>query len=428
MPFRSLITNTNGWTVNLRRFRALARDWEALADTDPFFGVLSDPTKYGGRWETEEFFESGRAHVQKLMRTLGDLRVSFDRGTCLDFGCGVGRLTRPLSEHFAQTVGVDVAPSMIDRARRYCGPGGTCDFVVNRDPDLRQFQPATFDVVHSCLVLQHVPPEIALRYIGEFFRVCKPGGLVVFQLPAETRTEAAISMAHALPDSACAAGIAITNPPITLGSSEYATLRIVLTNHSPVLWRHDIPAGRHICLANHWRHEDGTMAIHDDGRAVLPRPVAPGESVEVDLKVQAPVAAGNYELEVDLVQEHVCWFAAKGSKTARVAIAVDGPGRSAPAADRHPEAALEPLRVARGDGAAWRPVVRRILRRFRGGTPTFEMHTVPRPQVETAISNGGGTLLHAVDDNAAGARWLSYTYVCRRLPPSPARGSFGAAG
>lgn len=403
--------------MNLRQFRALARNWEALADTDPLFGVLSDPTKHGGKWETEEFFESGRAHVQKLMRTLSDLRVSFDRGICLDFGCGVGRLTRPLSEYFTHTVGVDVAQSMIGRARRYRQPGERCEFVVNRDPDLRQFQRSTFDVVHSCLVLQHVPPEIALHYVGEFFRVCKPGGLVVFQLPAETRSESAISAAHALPESAFVAGIAIVDPPTALGSSERATLRMVLTNQSPVAWRHDIPAGRHICLANHWRHDDGTMAIHDDGRAFLPQTIAPGESIEVVLKVQAPAVEGNYELEIDLVQEHICWFAAKGSKTARVAVTVDGTQRSSQVATRlHPETAHEPLPATAGDVGHRESVIRRILRRFRGGTPAFEMFTVGRPEVEKAISASSGILLGAVDDNAAGARWLSYTYVCRRLP------------
>ena len=399
--------------MSLRRFRSLARSWEGLGRTDPLFGILSDPSKWGGKWDADEFFASGRAHVESLLRSLHDARAWFKKDTCLDFGCGVGRLTVPLSESFNRTIGVDVARSMIDQARRYHAANKRCEFLVNRDLDLRQFPDATFDLVHTCLVLQHLPPEISVRYIEEFFRVCKPGGLVVFQLPSETRPESVISAEHALPDSAYLASIAITEPPDSLESSEFATVGVVVTNGSAVAWRHDIPAGRHICVANHWRCPDGTMSIFDDGRARLPRTIGPGERVEVPLKVQAPGEPGDYLLEIDLVQEFVCWFAEKGSNTARASVRVS-----------HGAVAAEPEAPARFPAAAVRnptparhalSMLDRILRRFRGGTPSFEMHTVPRPQVEETIRRAGGHLIQAIDDNAAGPGWCSYTYVCRRL-------------
>ena len=201
---------------DLRKFWTLARNWEALGETDPLFGVLSDPTKFGGKWNAGEFFASGQAHVQKLRDTLAAARASFNPGTCLDFGCGVGRLTVPLSESFTHTIGVDIARPMIAAARKHRPPAARCEFILNRDPDLRRFSSQRFDVVHSCLVLQHIPPEIAVQYIAEFFRVAAPGGLIVFQVPAVVRTASEITAAHALPDSAFVAGIAIVDPPDTL--------------------------------------------------------------------------------------------------------------------------------------------------------------------------------------------------------------------
>jgi len=406
--------------MDLGKFRTLARNWEALGDTDPLFGVLSDPTKHGGKWEIEEFFASGRAHVAKLLRSLADARATFVPGACLDFGSGVGRLTIPLSESFSRTVGVDVAASMVDAARRFLRPGDLCEFVVNRDPDLRQFSAATFDVVHSCLVLQHIPPEVSLRYIGEFFRIAKPGGLVVFQLPARTRSEAEISAAHALPDGAHRARFTIRNPPRTLRTSESATITVTVGNESAVPWPHDIPGGRHICLANHWLRDDGTMLIQDDGRAMLPRTIGPGEQADVTLTVQAPSEAGSHILEVDLVQEHICWFAQKGSPTARESVAVVDAGETVASGSANagpnspPSLAKNGLPLSAASDARLRPsLFKRLLRRFRRGTPTFEMHVVPRVDVERAIADSGGTLIRAIDDNAAGARWLSYTYVCR---------------
>ncbi len=348
--------------MSLRRFRSLARSWEGLGRTDPLFGILSDPAKWGGKWDADEFFASGRAHVESLLRSLRDARASFKNDTCLDFGCGVGRLTVPLSGSFHHTIGVDVARSMIDQARKYHAASGQCEFLVNRDLDLRQFPDAMFDFVHSCLVLQHIPPDITIRYIEEFFRVCKPDGLVVFQLPSETRPESVISAEHALPDSAYVAAITVKDPPVSLESSAFTTLGIMVTNASPVEWRHDIPAGRHLCVANHWRRQDGAMAIFDDARARLPRAIKPGESFEVPLKVQAPGEPGEYLLEVDLVQEFVCWFAEKGSSTGRATVKVSSNGVGAPDA---PGAATVETTPGNSTPARRPSLVDRILRRFR---------------------------------------------------------------
>ena len=437
---------------DLRAFRTAARNWEAFGESDPFFGVLSDPTKYGGRWDADEFFTSGRAHVAKLLRTLADAGATFQPGTCLDFGCGPGRLTVPLSAAFRRTIGVDVAQPMIEAARRFRPSSASCEFVVNRHPDLRQFEAGTFDLVHSCLVLQHIPPDVTLRYIAEFFRVARPGGLVVFQLPAARYTEDQISAAHALPDRAFAADIAFVNRPATLEAGSETTLRLRVSNRSKHVWPHDIPAGRHICLGNNWVHQDGAHHVYDDGRAFLPNEVRPGETVEMLLAVRAPAVAGRYVLEADLVQEHVAWFAGKGSSPARLDIRVVdatsavGNGLDAAAAPTPPEdrasvsvfdsvaadgrpagstSAVSPTT----DGDSERdapspglirpraPLWKRVLRRVRGGTPgtpTFEMHVVPRDRVEKVIRASGGRLLKAVDDNAAGPGWLSYTYVCRK--------------
>jgi len=404
--------------MSVRRFRSLAKSWETLGDADPLFGVLSDPEKWGGKWDVDEFYASGQAHVEKLLRTLDDARATYARDTCLDFGCGVGRLTFPLAGTFSRTVGVDVARPMIDAARRHSRATDRCEFILNRDPDLRQFPDATFDLVHSCLVLQHMPPELSLRYIREFFRVCRPGGLVVFQLPAETRSPDVISAAHALPDSAYAARIEAPSLPVSFEPSASKSLHILLTNQSSVAWPHDIPAGRHICLGNHWLRADGTMAIQDDGRAFLPATVDPGATIEVTLTVQAPPEPGHYVLELDLVQEHVCWFSEKGSLPARVAVRVtDTPARARP---EHAAArATDPgARVSTRASRRWSPLSW-IRSRAPGSGQPFEMHVVPRDEVERTIRASDGTLLRAVDDNAAGPGWLSYTYICRRGSAHP---------
>jgi SAM-dependent methyltransferase len=295
---------------------------------------------------------------------------------------------------------------MIRVASRYNPVPDRCEFVVNRRPDLQQFSSGSFDLVHSCLVLQHMPADIALRYIAEFLRVSRPGGLVVFQLPAEAHAESSFTGRYALSDDGYAARILVADPPTALRPGECATLRVQVTNVSPVVWAHDIPAGRHICIANHWLGGDGTVEVPDDGRAFLPQTLGPGETCEVRLRVQAPATHGERLLEVDLVQERVCWFAERGSPTARIPVSVRGEAIAVAGSDT-------PSREQSSDRLP-RSWTRRLIRLFRRGTPTFEMHVVPRREVEAVLAGNGGRLLHAIDDGAAGYRWLSYTYVVRR--------------
>ena len=47
------------------------------------------------------------------------------------------------------------------------------------------FEDASFDLVNTRIVLQHLPDrEMILGYVAEFLRVLRPGGLLVFQLPS----------------------------------------------------------------------------------------------------------------------------------------------------------------------------------------------------------------------------------------------------
>ncbi len=201
------------------------------------------------------------------LRRLAEHGATYQPGAALDFGCGVGRLTQPISERFAHTTGVDIAASMISIAKRHNQHGAKCSYVVNRHPDLRQFGSGTMDFVHSCLVLQHIPSEVSPSYVSEFMRIAKPGGLVVFQVPAQVFTEAEIDARLTLPPHGYRARIDVTKLPAEVTAGEQFAVGLAVTNASTASWELDISGGRHICVANHWLNANGETAIPDDGRA-----------------------------------------------------------------------------------------------------------------------------------------------------------------
>ncbi|WCN81359.1 class I SAM-dependent methyltransferase [Micromonospora sp. LH3U1] len=161
------------------------RDWTKLGAEDPLWAVLVQPGKRGGRWDVEEFLATGRADVEETTGWLRQLGLPTRWGRVLDFGCGAGRLSQALAPHADEVVGVDIAPPMLETARRLNRSAGNIRFVLNDAPDLSQFPDGHFDLVYSALVLQHLPRPAIDHYLAEFLRVLRPGGIAVVGLPTE---------------------------------------------------------------------------------------------------------------------------------------------------------------------------------------------------------------------------------------------------
>jgi SAM-dependent methyltransferase len=169
---------------DLRRARST---WERLGREDPMWAVLTRPEG----WDEEEFFSTGADEIGAVMRYAETLGFPKQRRGALDFGCGLGRLTRALADHFDQVVGVDVAESMVEGARQLNGGVAGCTFRHNPTADLGAFDSAHFDLVYSNITLQHMSPTLAAGYIREFLRVVAPEGLVLFQVPTGYAEQAA---------------------------------------------------------------------------------------------------------------------------------------------------------------------------------------------------------------------------------------------
>jgi SAM-dependent methyltransferase len=149
------------------------------------WAILTDPAKAGGRWDTDEFFATGTREVGVVMDQAAAWGAPALRRAALDFGCGIGRLSQALAEHFDQVYGVDISPKMIELARQHNRKGTRVEYVCNPEAELKYFADGSIDMIYSWITLQHVRPRYARQYISEFLRVLAPGGLLLFQYPSK---------------------------------------------------------------------------------------------------------------------------------------------------------------------------------------------------------------------------------------------------
>lgn len=102
----------------------------------------------------------------------------------LDVGCNTGYGTIRFAPVAGRVVGVDVSPRAIDAARQRA-PEGRPEFVQTSGFEL-PFPAASFDLVTSFQVLEHVPDPV--KFLRELARVLRPGGTVILATPnAATR-------------------------------------------------------------------------------------------------------------------------------------------------------------------------------------------------------------------------------------------------
>lgn len=168
----------------MRSLRRVERTWNHLGRTDPMWAVLTNSRE----WDEEAFFATGVSEIARVMARLEELGLEVGRRRALDFGSGLGRLTRALAAHFDEVLGLDIAESMVARARELNAEFPGCEFALNRSPDLAALEDESFDFVYSYITLQHMPPDVASGYMAEFARVLRPGGAMVFQMPSKRRT------------------------------------------------------------------------------------------------------------------------------------------------------------------------------------------------------------------------------------------------
>jgi SAM-dependent methyltransferase len=160
----------------VNRTTAATEDWRRIAQGDDRFHSIASVPGKRGNWTAEEFYEHGRADWASF-RKQWDQYDPNRKGTCLEIGCGIGRMTAALAPDFERVIAVDVSADMLAAAAE----------VVPDTVDLRQTDGSALPVadqsvdhLFSVHVMQHLESRADVEtYFREFLRVLRPGSTML---------------------------------------------------------------------------------------------------------------------------------------------------------------------------------------------------------------------------------------------------------
>lgn len=127
----------------------------------------------GASGETVAFFASLRAHY--VARLIGPMKPILP---ILDFGCGIGNMTREVAERLPSTrvVGTDRSEDSLTIARELSGRTSSEVRYVATPTDRLPFSDASFSFAFCSGVFHHIAPDERPYWIAELRRVLAPDG------------------------------------------------------------------------------------------------------------------------------------------------------------------------------------------------------------------------------------------------------------
>jgi len=120
--------------------------------------------------------------VKDVNRIMDNLKIQ-PTDTVLDFGCGLGRLTKEISPLCGKIFAVDVSDSMLSLLMNYCAGFKNIFMSPMHSETNIGLMDIQIDKIYSLLVLQHVEKPKAFEILKEFKRILKPKGKIFIQYP-----------------------------------------------------------------------------------------------------------------------------------------------------------------------------------------------------------------------------------------------------
>jgi cyclopropane fatty-acyl-phospholipid synthase-like methyltransferase len=164
--------------------------WDYFAETDPFTYIMTDLKER----DPQRFWQSGRRIVEQELIPLIEAR-GIRPEIAMELGCGVGRLVFPLSAHFREIVGVDIAEGMVQRAQTFARDNNIhhVRFSAISGPEDLMHRVGNYagriNFLYSLLVFQHVADLSMIEgYLRAISALLQEDGIAYLQFDTRAKS------------------------------------------------------------------------------------------------------------------------------------------------------------------------------------------------------------------------------------------------
>ncbi|HFD13534.1 MAG TPA: class I SAM-dependent methyltransferase [Crenotrichaceae bacterium] len=168
-------------------FEHIQTAWSFLGTTEPHWSVISHQNFSQKNIDAHqhEFYQSGQKDVSLIQACLQRNQIDSSLlNSCLEYGCGVGRVTRWLAGQFSTIHACDISLSHLQLATDYLDKKAihNVNLIHIESIEIVDHLPKV-DLIYSALVLQHNPPPIIEILIEKLLKALNTGGIAIFQVP-----------------------------------------------------------------------------------------------------------------------------------------------------------------------------------------------------------------------------------------------------
>lgn len=171
----SLASGTE-WLESTRRFWDTDSSFEAKYRrilSDPEIDATTDESVLQGLWD--------RRTEEELGHLLEGIPLQPD-WTCLEIGCGIGRLLKPIATRCRGVIGIDLSPNMVAFANENLRDVANINVYLNDGRRFPVVESGSVDWVYSHLAFQHMTlTDVVENNLAECVRVLRPGGYLRIQ-------------------------------------------------------------------------------------------------------------------------------------------------------------------------------------------------------------------------------------------------------
>ena len=158
-------------------------EWKKWGKENPYFAVITDPKYKEGEGKVE-FMLSGKKYFEDILQDFNRLSIPLNRdGNALDYGCGVGRVLKPISEYFKSSTGIDVSSHMLEEARKNCNKEKTELRLFTEYENLSNLLDNSYSFIHTLIVLQHIPIQRGLKILEQLLLKLDFNGRAIIEVP-----------------------------------------------------------------------------------------------------------------------------------------------------------------------------------------------------------------------------------------------------